>query len=162
MFLRLEFPMAEQGNFDINITLTDSAQGWVAHSILSSSSPQGLNEPDEFDLDAKYGIEYNEPSGEPGNEVWASGLFGVTCGSTCQIGVTCTCTCGNTCGITCGNTCQVIFSCTCTCGNTCGITCGSTCGLTCGNTCGITCGSSCGCGGGGDSWLGDDDDDDDL
>jgi hypothetical protein len=164
--------MPEPGFFDLNITLSDSAQAWAASSILSSSSPDGLGQPEpEFDLDAKYSIEYKEPTGEPGNEIWASGIFGVTCGNTCQVGATCTCTCGNTCqviatctctcgntcGVTCGNTCQIIATCTCTCGNTCGITCGSTCGLTCGNTCGLTCG--CTADDDDDSWLGDDDDD---
>jgi len=111
--------MTEHSGFDINITLSDGARRWSAVPIQATNEP-GV--PDEFDLDIKYTLPNGAPGNiapnhnEPGEGKWASGVFGITCGNTCEVGATCTCTCGNTCGITCGNTCQVLATCTCTCG----------------------------------------------
>jgi hypothetical protein len=133
--------MSDTAGFDINITLSDSAQGWAVAYPIQSSSFEGTEGADEFDLDVKYsGAIGDPPTNEP---LRGAGFFSITCGNTCQVGVTCTCTCGNTCGITCGNTCQVGVTCTCTCGNTCGVTCGA--GLTCGCTYGKCLTNSCTC-----------------
>jgi hypothetical protein len=117
--------MSNPTRFDIDISLTGTTQGWLPwlpDDVEQPSSPGGSRiDNDEYDLDPQFGNGYFEPPSGQANEIWASGLFGVTCGNTCQVGATCTCTCGNTC--------QVGATCTCTCGNTCQVL------ATCANTC---------------------------
>jgi hypothetical protein len=138
--------MSDPASFDINITLSDVAQGWQPHLMQSSwSATEDISQHDEFDLDVKY----DEIVGDPptkGPLLGLSGPFGITCSNTCGIASGCA---GSGCGgITCGNSCNVFSGCASACGtcgqNTCAGTCAQTACGTCGDTCGGTCDDDCG------------------
>jgi hypothetical protein len=110
--------MSETAGFDINITLSDAAQGWQPHLMPSSfSGVQEIPQHDEFDLD----IRYDEIVGDPpaqGPMLGLSGPFGITCSNSCGVfsgcansgcgGITCTCQPSGICptaNLTCANTC---------------------------------------------------------
>jgi hypothetical protein len=122
--------MPDRAEFDVDITLSDAAQGWGTSPIIQMlPASGGVASRDEFDLDIQYSdpdefdldVKYNDPNGAPGNGPWEAnpGFLTVTCAG-CRLRPTII-TCFNTCLPTCAKTCAH------TCANTCRITCAATC-----------------------------------
>jgi len=117
--------MPDRAEFDVDITLSDAAQGWAPLPIQMPPASGGVARRDEFDLDVQYSdpdefdldIKYNDPNGTPGNGPWEAhpGFLTVTCAG-CRIRPTLI-TCVNTCFVTCAHTCA----------KTCNVTCAATC-----------------------------------